>query len=196
MRLRIRKQQKDAQTIRINWRQRHRECVGPDLAETHRTEQTTPVGAGTDLLVPWFKRLRQAFANMGPAFVEHTESVALNRRHYGVSAHPLQAFPRAPRQFQPCRIGAIQDVHIMVARQNETSLHKRGMARQHVQQFRPFRCTARVRHVAGNQHRVQRIAGMGSGKHDKDQGQTFIAARASLENRRRESVIGEQAYER
>ena len=113
---------------------------------------------------------------MRPAPVEDTDALALDRGHRGERPHLPQPLAGARRQFQPGRIGAVDDVHVVIAGQDEGPLGQRGMARQRVEELGPFGRPAGIGHVAGDQDEVERVLRMDLAEPIENLGEPLIAA--------------------
>ena len=96
-------------------------------------------------------------ARQSAGLIDQTNALAMKRVGRRQEPEPPQRSVRACREIEAGRIGAIDDVEVVVSRQNENPLGKPGIGRHRVEKFRPFRRTARIRHVAGDDNGVDGI---------------------------------------
>ena len=104
---------------------------------------------------------------------------ALDGRDGRERAHLAQSLDRAERQIEPRRIGAVDDIDVVVAGQNEHPPNEFGMRPDDVEKFGPFGRCSRVRHVAADEHEVERLFGVQGGKSEKCLFEPLVAARAA-----------------
>ena len=72
-------------------------------------------------------------------------------------AHLAQRLRRADRQVEPRGIGAIDDIDVVVARQDQHAFGEIGILGHDVEKLGPFGGDARVRHVAADEDEVERL---------------------------------------
>ena len=111
--------------------------------------------------------------------VDDMHALALQRCDCRQRAHLAQPLAGAERQIEPGRIGAVDDVHIVIAGQHEHESGEIRMQRQHVEEFGPFRRTAGVGHVAGDKHEIERVRGVDRRKPFHQPRKALVAARAA-----------------
>ncbi len=71
--------------------------------------------------------------------VDDVDAIALEGGHRRQRPHLAQAAARTRRQFEPARIGAIDDVDVVIARQDERALGESGVPEQDIEELHPFR---------------------------------------------------------
>ena len=101
----------------------------------------------------------------------------MQRAHRGQDAQLAQPLVRADRQIEPRRIGAIDDIQVVVAGNHQHSLGKLGMPRHRVHEIDPLARAAGIGHVAGDQDHVERLAGVEQIQFGEQPPQAFVAAR-------------------
>ena len=94
-------------------------------------------------------------------------------------AHLAQGFRRAERQIETRRVGAIDDIDVVIAGQDERPLGEVGMRRQNVEEFGPFGRAPGVGHVPGDEDEVQRAGGVRGLESAHDPFEALVAARAA-----------------
>ena len=87
--------------------------------------------------------------------IEAQDPVPLQGLDGGQGAQLAKPLPRARRQLEPGRIGAVDDIHVMVAGKDQHALGQSGMSRDGVHELGPLCGPAGIRHVAGDQDEVQ-----------------------------------------
>src|SRR5262249_11473015 len=94
--------------------------------------------------------------------VEHVDAVALHRYHCRQRSHLPQAFCRTEGQIEPRRIAPINDIHIMVAWDQQHGLSERGKLADSIDEFGPFCCATGISHISADKHEVDWTRGMDS----------------------------------
>ena len=87
-------------------------------------------------------------------------------------------FRRAERQIEPRRIGAIDDIDVMIAWKDEDPVGEIRVAGENVEEFGPFARAPGVGHVPGDEDEVQRPRGVLGLKASHDPPHALVAARA------------------
>ena len=104
---------------------------------------------------------------------------ALDGGHCRERAHLAQSLDRAERQIETGRIGAIDDIDVVVAGQNEHPCGEFGMRADDVEKLGPFGRCSRIRHVAADEDEVKRLFGVQGGKPGKSLFEPIVAARTA-----------------
>ena len=178
MRLRIGVQQDDAEPVRLGRRQHHREDVGPEIGEARREPQRAGIGEGRNRGAMRRQRLVERRPERLALPVHDADAGALHGRRHREHPHLAQALAGARRQFEPGRIGPVDDVDVVVAGQDEATFRELGVPPKRIEEFGPFRRTAGIGHVAADQQRVQRLGRMNLRQSREHHGQPVVAARA------------------
>ena len=110
--------------------------------------------------------------------VDHADAVAVDRVHGRQRAQLAQAPVRAGGQVHAGRVGAVDDIEVVIAGQHQHAAGERGMLRQSVEDLGPFGRQAGVGHVAGDQDGVERLLGVDRFELIEQAPQPVIAARA------------------
>ena len=118
------------------------------------------VGKRSDRRTVRRQRLRQGRAEPVTLRRQHPHPVALQRVHGRQRPQLPQALQRAAGQRQAGRIGPIDDVHVVVARQHQHALAQCRVAGQRQLALDPLGRAARIGHVAGDHHEVDRVLGV------------------------------------
>ena len=113
---------------------------------------------------PWLlMRLQRLFQRAAHAIlraVDHAHMPALDRIHGGEAPDLAQAPVRAGGEVHAGRIGAIDDVEIVIAGQHQHPPVKGGMRGESVEHFGPFGGNPGVGHVAGDEDGVELVLGV------------------------------------
>ena len=109
--------------------------------------------------------------------IDDADPVALHSHHGRQGAHLAQPPTGAGRQIEPRRIGAVDDIDVVIARQHQRALRKPRMALERGQELGPFRRPAGIGHVAGDEHQVERPLGVDGIEPGQQPLQPGIAAR-------------------
>ena len=72
------------------------------------------------------------------AGVHHAQAVGAKGGHRGQRAHLAERLRRAKRQIEARRVGAVDDIDVVIARQNEDPVGEMRMAGENVEEFGPF----------------------------------------------------------
>ena len=111
--------------------------------------------------------------------IDDEYAIALHGRDRRKRPHLPQPLAWTERQIETGRIGAVDDVHIVVAGKDEHPLSRVQGGRQQCRRILPIRPSAGIRHVAGDQNEIERVGGMdgGEARHNA-QSKPIIAAGA------------------
>jgi hypothetical protein len=82
---------------------------------------------------------------------------ALRGGHRGDGAHFPQPLSWAGRQFEAGGVRPIDDIDVVIAWQDQEPSGEPGIRFEGVEELGPFRGTAGVRHVAGDEDRIKRV---------------------------------------
>ena len=109
--------------------------------------------------------------------IDQTNAFPMERISRRQEPESPQFSVRTCRKIEPSRIGAVDDIEVMIPGQDQDPLSKPGIGRQGVQQFRPLRGTARIRHIAGDENRVDGIIRVDAIQQREQPVQALISAR-------------------
>ena len=113
-----------------------------------------------------------------PALPQCLRPIALDRGDGREDPHPPQRLHRAERQVEAGGVGAIDDVDVVIAGRDQRARRELRKRPEHVEEFRPFGGGSRVRHVAGDEHEIERPFGMDLGEPSQRAPESGVAARA------------------
>ena len=171
-------EQDDAEPVVALGRQHHREYVGPQIRQLLRPYRLAGIGEPGHRAEVRRQRLRERPAQAAARAIDHMYALALNHAHRRKHPQLAQPLVRAGRQIEPGRVGAIDDVEIVVAGNHQRARGEIGVARDRVQELGPLARAAGVGHVAGDQHHVERLLGMDPIQLGERAVQALVAARA------------------
>ena len=103
------------------------------------------------------ERFGEAASQAASGLIDQANALAMERVSRRQKPEPPQLSVRTCRKIEPSWIGAIDDIEVVISGQDQDPLGKPRIGRQGVQKFRPLRGTARIRHVAGDENRVDGI---------------------------------------
>ena len=155
MRFRIRIEQHHAEPILHRRWNDHRKGVVPDLDQSMRQPDSAQIRKGVDIVPIGTQTLRYGGAESARPRIEAQSLVTLQGLDGRQGAQLAKPFPRARRQFEPGRIGAVDDIHVMVSGKDQDALGETGVSRDGVEEFGPFRGSSRIRHIARDQNEIQ-----------------------------------------
>ncbi len=178
MRVGVGVEDEHTQSVLLRGRQEHRKLVVEHADQPGGAAQAAVVGKGSNF--PAMRR--QSRIERGSRLagvVDDIHALALHRCDGRQGSHLAQPLAGAERQIEPGRIGAVDDVHIVVAGQHDHESGEFTMLRHHVEEFGPFRGAAGVGHVAGHKHKIERIGGVNSSKARHQLCKALVSARAA-----------------
>src|SRR4029453_1510704 len=88
--------------------------------------------------------------------VDQVSAIALDRIKSKNDAELAKRLARAPRQIESPRIGAVDDVHIVVARHKQQAGSPLGIASKKANELRPFGPRPGIGDIARQQDMIQR----------------------------------------
>ena len=117
----------------------------PELGDRIGEERLGLVGEAHHLAAMRLQQLRERAAEAAVAQVDHADAAALHRVHGGQASNLAQAPVGARRQVHARRVGAIDDVEVVIAGKHQHALGEARMRRHGVEQLGPFgwRCRRR-----------------------------------------------------
>ena len=173
----VRVQENNSDAVVSLRRQDHRENPRPQVRQVARDQRPRGVGKRHDRLGERRHDGRERFTEHSVRAVHDLNPLALQRHKCRQGAEYPQPLVRADRQVKPRRIGAIHDIEIVVAGQDEHAIGKTRMAGDGVKKFRPLGGASGVGHVAGDQNCVEWLIGVERIEFPQDGLKTRIAAR-------------------
>jgi hypothetical protein len=92
--------------------------------------------------------------------VYDADTLTLDRGKRRQGPHLAQPLVGAGRQVEPRRVGPIDDVDVVIARNQQNEIAEGWVVRHSIEEFSPFARSSGVRHIAGNQYHIERVARM------------------------------------
>ena len=97
---------------------------------------------------------------MSACAIYHAHALALDDCHGRQHPQLPQLLVRAGREIEARRIGAIDDVQVVVAGNNQHSLGEAGMTQDGIEEFGPLARATGIGHVAAHHDGVERVTRM------------------------------------
>ena len=136
------------------------------------------VGEALDLAAVRFDLLRQGAADAARLRVDDPGPRTLQGSERGDRTKLAQPLGRTCRQIHARRVGAVDDVDIVVAGKADQEGRELGVERERVEQLGPLRRHAGIGHVSGKQDVVERLGGVNFVEPGQRLSQPFVPARA------------------
>ena len=124
------------------------------------------------------QRLGEAASYSASGLINQANALAVKSIDARQEAKPAQLSVRAHRKIESGRIGAVDDIEIVIAGQHQNALRKPRIGRNGLQQLRPFRRASSICYVAGDENGVERIIRMDDIQQLKHSVQSPVSARA------------------
>ena len=160
IRVGVRVEQRDPEPILLGGRQNQRKEIVPKPSEASGRPQAACVRERFERVPSRFERDGERGSGCFALETGDARASALDRGDRRQRAHLAQRLDRAERQIEPRRVGPIDDVDIVVAGQNERAPGEVRMSLDDVEKFGPFGGNSRIRHVAADEHEVERLRGV------------------------------------
>jgi hypothetical protein len=177
MRIGVRVQQDDAETVIPIGRQHHRKYPAPQLRQLLCQARPSGISKSGHAAEMWLQRRCQSFAESAARSIDDTNTRSLDGCHAGQRPHLAQSLVPTSRQVEPCRVCGIDDIEVVVARHHQHDFCEPGMLRDSVEEFSPLGRQAGVGHVAGDQNGMERVTCVERLQPRKHLSQSLVAAR-------------------
>ena len=122
--------------------------------------------------------MRDVAPRRPPRAIHHADAFALDDGHRRQDPQLAQPLVRAGRQVEARRIGAVDDVQVVVAGNDQHAFGEAGMTRDGIKEFGPLGGAACIGHVAAHHDGVERIARMQRLQLREQPSQALVAASA------------------
>src|SRR5262245_6526568 len=160
MRLRVRIKDGDAEPVLGVRRQNHRELIVEDAFESEGAAQAAIV---REVHNPWpmrRQRLIERLSESPGVAGDDAHAIALRSCNRRKRPHLPQPLADTERKIEPSRIGAVDDVQVVIAGKQDHACDETRVLLDRVEKFGPFRREAGIGHVAADEHEVERFGGM------------------------------------
>ena len=114
----------------------------------------------------------------GPV-IDDVQAIALHGCDCRKRAHLAEPLAGAERQVEPGRIGAIDDVHVVISRQHDHPFGKSGMTPDDVEKFGPLGRAAGIRQISGDEDEIQWLGQVRGLEAIQDLPQAIVAPRTT-----------------